>query len=78
MKTLRVNFTIPEDIDAMLRTHVGARQRSAFVAEALRGKLHQLEQERLEQILAEGYLARSQEDLEINKEWEKVTLEGWK
>ena len=37
----------------------------------------ELEKEKLEKELKEGYLARREEDAEINKEWEIATLEGW-
>ena len=77
MKTLKVNFTIPEDIVAALKVRVGKRRRSAFVATAVREKLNHLEQEQLRQALIEGYLARREEDVEINREWERATLEGW-
>ena len=73
----RVNFTIPEDLALMLKAHVGKRKRSAFVAAAIRDRLHQLEQERLRETLAEGYLARREEDAGINAEWEVATLEDW-
>lgn len=77
MNSLKLNFTIPEGIVATLKAHVGEGKRSAFVAEAIREKLIQLEQEQLRQTLMEGYLARRQEDAEINREWERPTLEGW-
>ena len=77
MKTLKLNFTIPEDIAATLRSRISGRKRSAFVSGAIYEKLNQLEQEELKQTLIEGYLARREEDVEINREWERPTLEGW-
>ncbi|MEE9325235.1 MAG: hypothetical protein V3U90_06775 [Dehalococcoidia bacterium] len=77
MKTLKLNFTIREDIAAALKDRVSKRRRSAFVATAIQDKLNQLEQEQLRQALIEGYLARREEDVEINREWERPTLEGW-
>jgi len=36
-----------------------------------------MENEELDRILAEGYKATKEEDKAVNKEWEKITLEGW-
>jgi hypothetical protein len=77
MKTLKLNFTIPEDIAVVLKSRVGKRKRSAFVAIAVAEKLAQLEQERLKQFLVEGYQARQAEDADIDQEWEGVALEEW-
>jgi hypothetical protein len=77
MKTLKLNFTIPEDIAMALKARVSERKRSAFVSAALYEKLNQLEQEQLRQALIEGYQARREEDVEINTEWERATLEEW-
>ena len=77
MKTLKVNFTIPEDVVATLKDRIDERMRSAFVTAAILDKLNQLEQEQLRRTLMEGYLARREEDVEINREWERSTMEGW-
>ncbi|GFP43624.1 hypothetical protein HKBW3C_02754 [Candidatus Hakubella thermalkaliphila] len=77
MKTLKLNFTIPEEVAEALKTRVSKRKRSAFVAVAVLDKLKELEQEQLRQALMEGYQARREEDTEINKKWEAATLEGW-
>jgi HD superfamily phosphohydrolase YqeK len=77
MKTLKLNFTVPEDVAEALKARVGRRKRSAFVAAAVFDKLKELEQEQLRQLLAEGYQASRTEDVEVNQEWEGVTLEGW-
>ena len=77
MKTVKVNFTIPEDVVARLKDRAGNRHRSAFVTAAIRDRLHDLEQEELKQTLVEGYLARRDEDVEVSNEWETPTLEGW-
>lgn len=77
MRTVKVNFTIPEDIVATLKARVGERGRSAFVGAAIRDRLAHLEQEELRRNLVEGYLARREEDAEVSKEWEGPTLEHW-
>lgn len=77
MKALKVNFTIPEDVAAALRSRVSKRRRSAFVAAAVAQKLKELEEEQLRHELIEGYQATREEDVAINKEWEAATLERW-
>jgi len=41
-------------------------------------KLEKINKEKLDQLLIEGYKATREEDKEINQEWEKITLEGWR
>ncbi len=77
MTTLKVNFTIPEDVVRKLRNLVDDRKRSAFVAEALREKLRRIEEEKLKQELIEAYKERYEEDMELDREWEAITLENW-
>jgi Arc/MetJ-type ribon-helix-helix transcriptional regulator len=77
MKTLKLNFTIPEDVAEALKTQVSNRKRSAFVSEAVRARLKELEQNQLKRLLIEGYKARAKESAEIDKEWEPATLESW-
>lgn len=77
MKTLKLNFTVPEDVAEALKTQVSIRKRSAFVSEAVRARLKELEEKSIEQQLIEGYKARAQEDAEIDKDWETATLESW-
>jgi hypothetical protein len=77
MKTMKLNFTVPEDIAAALKSRISKRKRSAFVAAAVSEKLKELEEEQLRKSLVEGYQARQAEDAEINQEWEGTTLEEW-
>ena len=77
MKTLKLNFTVPEDVAEALKTRVSKRKRSSFVAAAVAEKLKYLEQEHLRQSLVEGYQVRQAEDADINQEWEGATLEEW-
>lgn len=74
MKTLKLNFTVPEDIAESLKARVS--KRSAFVAAAVLEKLKELEEEQLKQALRKGYQTR-EEDAEMNRDCEKPTLEGW-
>ncbi len=77
MRSLKVNFTVPQDVAEHLKKRISKRGRSAFVSEAIREKLRELERQELCQALEEGYSARQEEDTEINREWETATLEGW-
>ncbi len=77
MKTLKLNFTVPENVAEELKTRVSKRKRSAFVAAAVFDKLKELEKAQLRRDLVEGYQSRREEDAEINKEWEGATLEEW-
>jgi hypothetical protein len=77
VKTVKINFTVPEDIAEALKTRIGKRKRSAFVAAAVRDRLKQIEIDNLRQSLVEGYQARCTEDSQINGEWTEATLENW-
>jgi hypothetical protein len=76
VKTLKLNFTVPEDIARELKNRITKSKRSAFVTEAVRSRLAELKKKQLEQELEEGYQARYEEDAEMNQDWEKVTLEN--
>jgi metal-responsive CopG/Arc/MetJ family transcriptional regulator len=76
-KTLKLNFTIPEDIAHELKTRVSKNKRSAFVSEAVRSTLEELKKKQLESELEEGYRARRDENSETAQEWEKISLENW-
>ena len=74
---VKMTFTIPEEVAHKLKDIVADRQRSAFVADALREKLREAEKKAFEQELIQGYIERYEEDKAINAEWEAATLEGW-
>jgi len=73
----KVNFTIPAETVALLNERIAHRKRSAFVAAAIRERLQLMAEDNLSRELKEGYLARREEDAEINAEWEVATLENW-
>jgi metal-responsive CopG/Arc/MetJ family transcriptional regulator len=75
MHTIKVNYTIPEELDKKLRQLIKSRERSSFVTKAITEKLNQLEKEKLRKQLREGYKAREYEDMKITEEWELATLE---
>ena len=74
---VKMTFTIPEDVAHRLKDVIAQSQRSAFVANTLREKLQEIEQEQLKRRLIEGYIDRLEEDQALNEEWEAASLENW-
>ena len=77
MSVVRLNITIQEELARQLDKLVGARKKSQFIAEALKQRIEEIQEEELNKILEEGYKARKQESLSIAKEFEAVDVEGW-
>ncbi|GAG76809.1 unnamed protein product [marine sediment metagenome] len=71
----RLNITLPEEIAQEIKD---IPNKSAFISEAVKEKLDRINKEKLDKLLIEGYKATRKEDKEINQEWEKITLEGWR
>jgi len=71
----RLNITIPEEIVLGIKD---VPNKSRFISEAVKEKLDRINKEKLDKLLIEGYKATRNEDKEINQEWEKITLEGWR
>jgi CopG family transcriptional regulator / antitoxin EndoAI len=76
-QNVRLNVTLPKDLANLVDQMSGERKRSLFIAEAIKLKIKQLQQENLEKQLAEGYRVRHQESLNIASEFETMDLEGW-
>jgi metal-responsive CopG/Arc/MetJ family transcriptional regulator len=76
MKTLKLNFTVPEDVAEALKANVQKRKRSAFVSDAVRTRLKELEDEQLKESLIRGYKATDKEMSELDKEMETATFEN--
>jgi metal-responsive CopG/Arc/MetJ family transcriptional regulator len=77
MKTTRLNITLPGELVKELEHFVEPRRKSRFIATILREQLKKLKDERLEQLLKEGYQTRHSELIEIVNDFEKIDLEGW-
>ena len=77
MSAVKLNITIPEELARQLDELVGSRKKSRFIAEALRRRIEEIQEQELNKILEEGYKARKQESLSVAKEFEPVDLEGW-
>ena len=72
---VRLNITLP---DEMAKKIANKRNKSRFIAEALKEKIEREEQKQIEQLLLEGYSATSKEDAKLEADWEKAEIEGWK
>ncbi len=70
----RLNITIPEKIDKELSK---LPNKSKFIAEAVKERLKKQKQQKLDTILKEAYKSSKEEDKNLNKEWEDITLAGW-
>jgi metal-responsive CopG/Arc/MetJ family transcriptional regulator len=77
MSVVRLNITIQEELVRQLEKLVGPREKSHFIAEALKQRIEEIQEEELNETLEEGYKARKQESLSIAKEFEAVDVEGW-
>ena len=77
MSNVRLNITIPEEVARQLDSIVGTRGKSRFIAETLRKRIQEIEEQKLQQLLEEGYKARKEESQSIAKEFESADLEGW-
>ena len=77
MSTVRLNITIPEELARQLDSIVGARRKSRFIAETLRKRIQEIEEQKLQQLLQEGYKTRKKESQSIAREFEPADLEGW-
>ena len=71
----RLNITLPEEVAQEIKD---IPNKSGFISEAVKEKLGRINKEKLDKLLIEGYKATRKEDKEINQEWEKITLEGWR
>ena len=77
METVRMNITLPAPLARELKQITAPRKRSRFVSDAIAGKIKQLKEQQLENLLVEGYQATRGEGLEMTKEFEQLDIEGW-
>ena len=75
--TVRLNITIPKNLVLSLNKLTGPRERSSFIAEAIKQRIDQIQKEELNKRLEEGYKATAKENRIIIKAFEAVDLEGW-
>jgi metal-responsive CopG/Arc/MetJ family transcriptional regulator len=70
--TIRLNITLPHSLVSSLDAVAGHRKRSQFIAQAVQEKIEQMENEKMETLLKEGYQAQHAESLAIIKDFEGV------
>ncbi len=73
MNTARLNITLPEDAAKILSD---VRNKSAYIAEAIRQKKMLEEKEKLKKKLESAYKLAAQEDYETYKDWEDTIKDG--
>lgn len=73
MNTARLNITLPEDAAKILSD---VRNKSAYIAEAIRQKKMLEEKEKLKKKLESSYKLAAQEDYETYKDWEDTIEDG--
>ncbi|TRZ87590.1 MAG: hypothetical protein D4R88_09160 [Methanosarcinales archaeon] len=73
MNTVRVNITLPMEIAQMLRN---VKNKSAFIAEAIRERIEREEKANLIKEMTEGYRIRKKEDHELSLEWDTTSGDG--
>jgi hypothetical protein len=73
MNTARMNITIPGDVGDILAE---VKNKSAYIAEAVREKKQVEEKKRLRQELSAAYKQAAKEEYETHKEWEDTMMDG--
>jgi metal-responsive CopG/Arc/MetJ family transcriptional regulator len=74
---VRMNITLPRKLVVALDNLTGHRKRSLFISEAVQQKIQQIEKDKLDTLLAEGYQASKQDSIELVNEFEGIDIEGW-
>jgi hypothetical protein len=73
MNTVRMNITLPIEIAEILKN---VKNKSGFIAEAVRERFEREEKDNLIKELREGYKVRKKEDTEISLEWDTTSGDG--
>jgi metal-responsive CopG/Arc/MetJ family transcriptional regulator len=77
MSVVRMNITIPQELARQMDELTKPRKRSQFISEALKHRIDEIQHEKAQKALEEGYKARKEESRFITKEFEVSDLEGW-
>ena len=75
--SVRTTVQIDDELMARVRRLVPPRGFSQFVNEALAARAENLERERVETEMREGYLATRDDRQELNRDWGPIDGEGW-
>ncbi len=73
MNTARLNVTLPEDVARILS---GVKNKSAYIAEAIRERRQIEEKEKMRKKIEAAYREASKEDYETYQEWEDTLKDG--
>lgn len=73
MNTVRLNITLREEVGRILSK---VKNKSAYIAEAIKEKKRMDDEERMKRELATAYRAAAEEDYEAYKEWEDTLKDG--
>jgi len=76
MKTLKITFTVPEDLVHEFETRIPRGKRRAFIADAIRARFTEIEQAQRMRELMESMSGFGHENLELDTETDSIaTLE---
>lgn len=73
MNTVRINITLPYEVAQMLEN---VKNKSAYIAEAIKERIERDEKANLIRELTEGYKTRKKEDKEISLDWDITSGDG--
>ena len=74
---VRTTIQIDEGLMARIRPLVGPRKLNRFINDTLAEKVASLEQQRILELMKEGYLAERIEQAELIDDWAVTETEGW-
>ncbi len=73
MNTVRVNITLPSEIAELLKD---VKNKSSFIAEAIRDRIEREKKAYLIRELTEGYKASKREDKQLTEDWDATSGDG--
>ena len=77
METVRLNITLPMPLAKELKQITAPRKLSRFVSNAITREIKHLKEQKLKELLIEGYQATRKEGLELTREFEQLDIEDW-
>jgi len=77
MNGTRLNIVLPDALIREIDQVAGKRKRSQFIADAVKRRIADLEKNRVQREMVEGYRASAREDDELTRTFEAADLEGW-
>lgn len=73
MNTVRINITLPIEVAEMLKN---TKNKSGFIAEAIRERVEKGKKANLIKELTEGYKVRKMEDKQLALDWDTTSGDG--